>query len=84
MEQFTGNLVRGGETLASGISGRLSVDFSPTQEQRWSGFFNLPAGVEVKIHDVCELHLADGRTSRVRLERVNVTNQGTFVSFVAD
>lgn len=84
MEQFTGNLVRDGQPIASGISGRLSIDFSPTQEQRWSGFFNLPAGVDVKIHDVFELHISDGRIGRVRLERVNVTNQGTFVSFVAD
>ena len=44
----------------------------------------MPPGVEVKVNDLCELHIADGRTGRVRLERVNVTNQGTFVSFVAE
>lgn len=84
MEQFTGNLVRDGQAIAENISGRLSVDFSPTREQRWSGYFNVPPGVEVKVNDVCELHLSDGRVGRIRFERVNVTNQGTFVSYVAD
>jgi hypothetical protein len=84
MEQFQGNLVRGGQTLAENVSGRLTIDFSPTREQRWSGFFNLPTGVEVKVNDVCELILSDGRIGRVKLERVNVTNQGVFVSFGPD
>ena len=84
MEQFTGNLVRSGQTIAEAVSGRLSVDFSPTQEQRRSGFFNIPPGVEVKVNDVCELHVSDGRVGRIRFERVNITNQGTFVSFAAD
>lgn len=84
MEQFQGNLVRDGQTLASGISGRLTIDFSPTREQRWSGFFNLPAGIEVKVSDICELQLSDGRSGKIRVERVNVTNQGTFVSFAAE
>jgi hypothetical protein len=84
MEQFQGQLVRGGQTLAENVSGRLTIDFSPTREQRWSGFFNLPGGIEVKVNDACELALSDGRTGRIKLERVNITNQGVFVSFGAD
>jgi hypothetical protein len=84
MEQFQGSLTRGGQTLAEGVSGRLTIDYTPSHEQRWSGFFNLPAGVEVKVNDQCELVLSDGRSAKIKLERVNVTNQGTFVSFGAD
>jgi hypothetical protein len=84
MEQFTGNLLRDGQEIAQNVTGRLTIDLGAVREERWSGFFNMPAGVEVKVHDVCELRLSDGRTGKIRLERVNVTNQGTFVSFQPD
>ena len=48
------------------------------------GLLQIPPGVEVKVNDVCELHVSDGRVGRIRFERVNITNQGTFVSFAAD
>jgi hypothetical protein len=81
MEQFSGKLVRDGQTIAEGVSGRLSIDFSPTREQRWSGFFNVPPGLDLKVNDHFELQLVDGRSGKIKLERVNVTTQGMFVSF---
>jgi hypothetical protein len=83
MEQITGTLMRDGQPVAEGLSGRLAVDYTPTREQRWSGFFTVPPGVtvELKVNDHFDLNLSDGRTGKIKLERVNVTSQGVFVSF---
>jgi hypothetical protein len=83
MEQITGTLLRSGQPVAEGVSGRLSIDFTPNREQRWSGFFTVPPGVktELKVNDQFELQLSDGRIGKIKLERVNVTSQGVFVSF---
>ena len=84
MEQFQGKLMREGQLVVDNITGRLTVDFDPNRQQRWSGFFTVPAGTAVQINDRFELVLSDGRSSKIHLERVNATSQGIFASFATE
>lgn len=84
MENFKGQLKRDGQVAVDGVEGRLSIDNHPVRGQLFSGYFTVPAGSSVAINDSYELALADGRASKVRIERVNATNQGQFASFVSD
>jgi hypothetical protein len=81
MDAFTGMLLRNGEVVADGVSGRLSVEWSPSQDQAWSGFFTMPAGSHVELNEVLELALTDGRRAPIKIERVNQTGAGMSVSF---
>lgn len=84
METFRGQLKRDGQVVVDGVEGRLSIDNHPARGQLFSGYFTVPAGSTVAINESYELALADGRSSKVRIERVNATNQGQFASFVSD
>ena len=42
MDAFTGTLSKDGQVVAENVSGRLSVDWSPSQQQAWTGFCILP------------------------------------------
>ncbi len=81
MQPFRGKLTRNGRVIIDDIRGRLEVDVGPDRSERWSGFFGLPAGENVEREEPFELVLDDGRSSRIRVERVNQTAQGASASF---
>lgn len=81
MEQFSGKLLRDSQVVADNISGRLDVYYYPNNEQRWSGYFSLPAGFNVQLNEEFVLVLDTLRSSKIKIVRVNTTNQGLFVSF---
>jgi hypothetical protein len=81
MDAFTGTLSKDGQVVAENITGRLSVDWSPSQQQAWTGFCLLPMTARVNLGDVLDLVLDDGRSSSIKIERVNETSAGQSVSF---
>jgi len=81
MDAFNGTLLRNGQVLSEGVNGRLSVDQLPSGEVAWTGFFALPPGGYVELGDVLDLALDDGRSCKIKVERVNQTNAGMSVSF---
>ena len=82
MDPFTGLLQRNAEVIAENVSGRLSQEWSPSQEQAWSGFFTLPPGASsMELGEVLDLVLTDGRSAQIKIERVNQTGAGVSVSF---
>lgn len=81
MDAFSGTLQRNGQVIVDSVSGRLSVEWTPNQDQAWSGFFNMPAGSNVELGEVLELVLTDGRMAQIKIERVNQTGAGVSVSF---
>jgi hypothetical protein len=81
MDAFTGTLLHNGQVLSEEVTGRLSVDYLPNQVEAWTGFFSLPPGGYVELGDVLDLSLSDGRTGKIKIERVNQTSAGTSVSF---
>jgi hypothetical protein len=81
MESFRGKLVRNGQVLVDGIQGRLDIETGLGGAQHWSGFFSVPGGQSVEIQEPFELVLDDGRSNKIRVERVNTTGQGTTASF---
>lgn len=84
MENFRGNLVKAGQPVIEGIEGRMTIDNNPVRGQMFSGYFTVPGSVPLKVHDVYELVLQDGRSSRIKIDRVNTTSQGAFASFASD
>lgn len=81
MEEFRGKLVKNGQTIAEGVNGRLTIDYGANRVPMWSGYFTVPAGAPVQLQDHFELVLTDGRSGKIRIERVNTTAQGIFASF---
>ncbi|MBY0522719.1 MAG: hypothetical protein K2R98_04950 [Gemmataceae bacterium] len=81
MDSFRGNLMRRGQTIIEGVEGRLTVDVGPQGAERWSGYFTLPAGNTVELEEPFELVLSDGRSGKIRVDRVNQTGQGSSASF---
>lgn len=84
MENFRGKLTRDGQDLIAGIEGRLTVDNHPVHGPLFSGYFTVPGGSSVAVRDVYSLVLEDGRSCKIRIERVNATGQGQFASFVSE
>ncbi|GIW82734.1 MAG: hypothetical protein KatS3mg105_4541 [Gemmatales bacterium] len=84
MEEITCKLSRNGADIVDNVKGRLTIDYNPNREELWSGFVNLPSDSLVQVGEVYEVTLSDGRSSRVQIERVNVTGQGVFASFKSD
>lgn len=84
MENFRGQLKRDGQVAIDGIEGRLSIDNHPVRGQLYSGYFTVPAGSSVAVNDVFELALQDGRTGKIKIERVNASAQGQFASFISE
>jgi hypothetical protein len=81
MNPFKGKLLKDGVAIAEGIEGRLTVDLTPNGEEWWSGYCMLPAGSVINLEDICELVLDDGRSGKVRIERVNPYPHATSISF---
>jgi len=81
MQPFHGKLMRNGRVLIDPIQGRLEVDVGRDGVERWSGFFSLPAGQNVELEEPFELVLDDGRSGKIRVQRVNQTAQGMSASF---
>jgi len=84
VENFRGQLKRDGQVAVDGIEGRMSIDNHPVRGQLYSGYFNVPAGSSVAVNDVYEFALQDGRTGKIKIERVNASAQGQFASFVSE
>ncbi|MGE3806206.1 MAG: hypothetical protein AB7K24_16165 [Gemmataceae bacterium] len=83
MENFRGTLLKDGQAITGGLDGKLTVDLDANRTEHWSGFFTVPAGVDVQISERYELQLEDGRQGAIKVERVNQTGQGAFASFVS-
>ena len=82
MDPFQGKLVKDGQTVADGISGRLGIDYKPDRSQRWEGFFSLPSGsTAVSVGDQLELVLTDGRAAKIKIGRFNHAGQSMSASF---
>jgi len=81
MEHFRGRLTRSGNVIVESVEGRLTVDVGPNGAARWTGYFNLPPGATVELNEPFELALQDGRTSKIRIERLNQTAAGSTASF---
>jgi hypothetical protein len=81
MQPFRGKLMRNGQVVIDNIQGRLEVDVGPNRTERWNGFFSLPSGENVEREEPFELVLDDGRSGKIRVERVNQTAQGMSASF---
>lgn len=84
MENFRGKLTRDGQDVIAGIEGRMTVDNHPVHGPQFSGYFTVPAGSSVAIRESYVLALEDGRSGKIRIERVNATGQGQFASFVSE
>lgn len=83
MESFRGSLLQNGQTISGGLDGKLTIDLDANRTEHWSGFFTVPAGVEVRVSERYELQLDDGRWGSIKVERVNQTGQGSFASFAS-
>ncbi len=81
MTPFKGKLVKDGQTVVDAIEGRLTIDPAPNGAEWWSGFSTLPAGQTVNLDEHFDLVLDDGRSGKVRIERVNAYPHGTSISF---
>jgi hypothetical protein len=81
MNPFKGNLLKDGIAIAENIEGRLTIDPAPTGGEWWSGYCMLPAGAVVNLEDICDLVLNDGRSGKVRIERINPYPHATSISF---
>jgi hypothetical protein len=81
MTPFRGKLVKDGQAVADNIDGRLTIDPAPDGSEWWSGFCTLPGGQTVSLDETFDLVLDDGRSGKVRIERVNAYPHGTSVSF---
>lgn len=81
MQPFRGKLMRNGQVVIDNVQGRLEVDVGRDRSERWSGFFGLPSGENVEREEPFDLVLEDGRSAKIRVERVNQTAQGMSASF---
>ncbi len=82
MERFQGQLKRDGQDEAIPVEGTITVDVLPSGTEAWSGYFTLPHGQLLKYGDNVDLTLADGRTQRLNIVRVNAgENRPTVASF---
>ncbi len=82
MQPMSGQVKRSGQVIADGIRGMYEVEVKRDGTENWTGYFIVPAGVEVKLGDHLELALSDGRNKTVEVNRVNVAPTQTTVSFV--
>ncbi|MFN4261592.1 MAG: hypothetical protein ACK4RK_20095 [Gemmataceae bacterium] len=81
MEDFQGQLLKEGQVFIEQVQGRMMVDLGPNGEQYWSGFFPVPEGHVVQLDDEFDMILANGRSNRVRIERVNAMGPSLVASF---
>jgi hypothetical protein len=81
MEHFRGQLTRNGQVIVDQVDGRLDVEAGPGGATFWVGYFNVPAGQAVERDEPFELLLADGRSGRIRIQRVNQSAAGMTASF---
>jgi hypothetical protein len=81
MTPFKGKLVKDDQTVFDNLDGRLTIDPAPGGGEWWSGFCTLPAGQMVALDEHFDLVLDDGRSGKVRIERVNPYPHGTSISF---
>jgi hypothetical protein len=81
MEQFRGQLTRNGQVVIDHVEGRLDIESGPGGATYWAGYFSVPPGQSLGRDEQFELLLGDGRSNRIRIERVNQTAAGITVSF---
>ena len=80
MNPFSGLLMRNGTPIGA-VQGRMSIDVSPSQDEQWSGYFNVPPGAKVEVGATYDLVLGDGRSSKIKIERLNAAAHGQSASF---
>jgi hypothetical protein len=81
MDQFRGQLTRNGQVIIDQVEGRLEIETGPGGATYWAGYFVVPPGQTVEREEPFELLLANGRSSRIRIERVNQSAGGMTASF---
>jgi hypothetical protein len=81
MEQFRGQLTRNGQVVIDQVEGRLDIETGPGGATFWTGYFAVPPGQAVERNEPFELLLANGRSSKIRIERVNQSAGGVTASF---
>lgn len=81
MDLFKAKVERDGQVVAASVEGRLTVDLKADGSQVWSGYFNVPAGTPAAVNDVLDLTLDNGKSKKVKVDRVNSLSHGTTVSF---
>jgi hypothetical protein len=82
MQALTGQLMRDGQVVADGLNGKFEIEVKRDGSESWTGFFSLPSGATVNVGEAYDLVLADGRSKRIEINRVNVFPTGTSVGFV--
>jgi hypothetical protein len=82
MQPMTGQIKKSGKVIADGVRGMYEIEVKRDGSENWTGYFIVPAGVDVKIGDHVEIALADGRSKQIEVNRVNVAPTQTTVSFV--
>ena len=71
MQHFSGKILDGNQTPLANVEGVLSTGI-----KSWYGTFDLPAGKNVEAGALYCLELDDGRSGKIRIERVP-SNTGT-------
>ena len=82
MQPMTGQIKKSGRVIADGVRGMYEIEVKRDGSENWTGYFIVPAGVDVKIGDQVEIALPDGRSKQIEVNRVNVAPTQTTVSFV--
>ena len=82
MDSFQGKLTKDGKAVIENVTGRYNKDFGPNRNEIWTGFFSLPQGVSLAVAEEYDMGMSDGKTSKIKIERVNQTSAGTTVSFL--
>jgi hypothetical protein len=77
-----GQVKRSGQVIADGVRGMYEIEVKRDGSENWTGYFIVPAGVEVKLGDHLDVVLTDGKTKTIEVNRVNVAPTQTTVSFV--
>ena len=82
MQPMTGQIKKSGQVIADGVRGMYEIEVKRDGSENWTGYFIVPAGVDVKLGDHLEVALSDGRSKQIEVNRVNVAPTQTTVSFV--
>lgn len=82
MTPFTGKLAKDGQDVSDNVRGNLEIEVKRDGSEAWSGFFVVPAGVQVNNGEAYDLVLGDGRSKKIEINRVNATGVQTTCSFM--
>lgn len=77
MQHFSGKILHDDQIIIENIEGILSVDEQLGRMKSWQGTFDLPTGKNIEVGALYCLELDDGRSGKIRIERVQSNNTGT-------